>query len=85
MIELKKLLLEAPAEQMDPILKEFITKWDEPIPRSIQVLETLDHCIHDSLGSDFVVFVLQSVYDTRCKDEGVTHEDNEKLAVWRTT
>ena len=82
MESLKEGLLSAPDTQLDANMKPLIQKWDDP-PKAIQVLEVLDHCIHGSLASGFVVTLLQVVYDSTCKSEGVTHEQMERQATWR--
>jgi hypothetical protein len=76
------LLLEAPDEQMDPILKQFISKWDDE-PTSLQILEVIDHAVYSALASDFVVSVLQSLYENALKSEGKTDDDNARFATWR--
>jgi hypothetical protein len=85
MTDLKLLLLEAPESQMDSAIKPLIAKWDEPSATPLQVLEVLDQVIYSSLGSDFVVAVLQSIYAGRLEQEGITHEEVVKLATWRNT
>jgi hypothetical protein len=75
-------LLTAPDTQLDGSMKPLIEKWSNP-PTSLQVLEVLDKCIHGSLGSGFVVQVLQMAYDHCLKTEGKTHEQNVPLATWR--
>lgn len=79
----KALLLEASDTQMDAKMKPLIKQWSDP-PTSLQVLEVLDHCIHESLASGFVVSVFQMMYDDRLKEENKKHEDNVPLATWRT-
>lgn len=82
MIELKHLLLTAPDNQLDKSIFPLIEHWDEQ-PTSIQILEVLDKCIHGSLGSDFIVKVLQIVYEEKLLLENKKHEDNIPLATWR--
>jgi hypothetical protein len=77
-------LLEAPDSQLDAAMKPLIQKWSDP-PTPHQILEVLDHCIHGSLASGFVVTLLQISYDEACKREGLTHEDVTNNAVWRDT
>jgi hypothetical protein len=79
---LAALLLKASDRELDATMKSHIEKWSEP-PTALQVLEVLDHCICGALASGFVVSVLQAVYAGRCKAEGMTHADLEKLATWR--
>lgn len=83
MSELKTILLSAPDSQLDASMFPLISKWDEPEPTSIQVLEVLDHCINGSLASGFIVTFLQTLYDIALKREGKTHQDNVPLAKWR--
>jgi hypothetical protein len=80
--EIVEHLLKAPDHQLDEQMKLLIEKWQEP-PTALQVLEVLDCCIYGSLASGFIVSVLQALYDIRCKKEGTTHEEVQKLAVWR--
>ncbi len=80
---MKNVLLGAPDSQLDAAMKPLITKWDEPSPTSIQVLEVLDHCIHGSLASGFVITVLQNLYQSCLTAEGKTHEQNLSAATWR--
>jgi hypothetical protein len=82
MKEIIEHLLKAPESQLDIQMKPLIEKWNDP-PTALQVLEVLDFCIHGSLASGFVVTVLQTLYDMRCKAEGVTHEQLEPKATWR--
>jgi hypothetical protein len=81
--KIKQHLLEAPDSHLDSSMKPLIQKWDEPA-KSLQILEVLDHCIHGSLASGFVVSILQSFYDQALLDEDVTHESNVEYAKWRT-
>lgn len=78
-----RILLEAPDGHLDASLKPLIEKWSSP-PRAIEVLEVLDKVIHYGAGSGFTVTVLQQFYDGTVSDEGTTHEEVAKLAVWRT-
>ena len=82
MREMIEHLLRAPDHELDAQMKPLIEKWSEP-PTALQVLEVLDYTIHGALASGFVVAVLQALYDIRCKEEGTTHEEVEKLAEWR--
>lgn len=81
--EMIDLLLAAPDSQLDVAMKPLISKWSEP-PTAIQVLEVLDHCIHGSLASGFMVRFLQALYDMACKREQTTHEEVVKGATWRS-
>jgi hypothetical protein len=80
--EMVKHLLDAPDTQLDAAMKPLIEKWADPAT-PLQILEVLDHCIHGSLASGFVVTLLQIMYDTACKREGTTHEEVLKGAAWR--
>lgn len=80
--ESRKHLLESPDSQLDASMKPLVKKWGNP-PGALQILEVLDHCIHGSLASGFVVTLLQVLYDVACKREGVTHEALVPLATWR--
>jgi hypothetical protein len=82
MKEIIEHLLTAPEHQLDSQMKSLIEKWGEP-PTALQVLEVLDYCVHGSLASGFVVAVLNTLYDIRCRKEGTTHAEVEKLAEWR--
>jgi hypothetical protein len=82
MTELKNILLTAPDGHLDKSVFPLIEKWDEP-PKSIQVLEVLDNCIHGSLASGFVVGVLQKLYEEALENDKTTHEKNVPLATWR--
>lgn len=83
MEDFKTLLLQAPDGQLDASLRPLIERWDSP-PKAIQVLEVVDQCIHGSLASGFTVRLLQMLYDAALVNERTTHEEVEKLAVWRT-
>jgi hypothetical protein len=81
--ELKQLLLGAPDSQLDASLFQLIEKWTDPCATSLQVLEVLDQVVFASLGSGFVVMVLQAMYDGLLEQEGTTHEENIARATWR--
>lgn len=80
--DLAVILLDAPEDQLDPSMKKIISGWSNP-PTAIQILEVLDHCVNSSLASGLVITALQTLYNTACVKEGVTHEDMVKLAPWR--
>lgn len=82
---LKQAFLEAPAGELDPILKPIIERWDDPDPTAIQVLEVLDKAVHGSLASGFAVQALAALYDGLLKEEGKTHEEVVALVTWRPT
>ena len=77
-------LLEMPDSQIDASMQKLIRSWAEP-PKAIEVLEVLDKCIYSSLASGLVINVLQMLYDTRCQEEGTTHEECAKKATWRVS
>jgi hypothetical protein len=82
--EMVKHLLDAPDSQLDAAMKPLIEKWADPATPT-QILEVLDHCIHGSLASGFVVSLLQIMYDMSCKYHNTTHEEVVKTATWRDT
>jgi hypothetical protein len=82
--QIKQHMLEAPNDHLDASMKPLIEKWDDQ-PSSIQILEVLDQCIRFSLGSKFVILILQGIYDQALLDENVTHESNIQHAKWRKT
>ena len=82
MANIKALLLEASDSQMDASMFPLIEKWDDE-PTSLQILEVLDHCIHGSLASGFIVHLLQTLYDRALTREGKRHDQNVPLATWR--
>lgn len=82
MSSLKEMLLQAPDGQLDKSMFPLIEKWDEE-PTAIQILEVLDQVIYASLGSGFVVSLLQMLYENALKKEGKTHKDMEALTTWR--
>lgn len=75
-------LLKAPDTQLDQIVKDQIKLWDNP-PKSLQILHTLDDCVHGALCSDFCITVLQILLDVACKEENTTYDEVVKLADWR--
>lgn len=77
-----KHLLDAPDSQLDAAMKPLIEKWGDPAT-PIQILEVLDHCIHGSLASGFVVSLLQIMYDMSCTHYKTSHEEVVKNASWR--
>jgi len=79
---MKDLLLQAPDSQIDISLKNLISKWNEP-PKSIEVLETIDHCVRYSSGSDFVVSVLNIILEQTMKDENTDFATVVGQATWR--
>jgi hypothetical protein len=79
---LKTNLLTAPDEHMDASLFPIIEKWDDE-PTTIQLLEIIDKAIYGSLMSEFLLIALQTLYNSKLKAEGKTHEDLVPLATWR--
>jgi hypothetical protein len=82
MSDLIKGLLQAPATQLDDVVKPKIEKWDDP-PTALQVLEVLDIVVYDALASSFVVKVLEVVLDMAIKRENTTYEAVVAQATWR--
>ena len=82
MKEIRDMLLQAPDSQLDACMKPYIQKWSDE-PTSLQVLEVIDHCVFGGLASGFTMNVLHTIYNTRLKEEGKTHEDNVPYATWR--
>ena len=78
----KALLLKAPDTQLDRSMLPLIEKWDDQ-PKAIQILEVLDHCVHGSLASNFVIFTLEILLDGALAAEGITRELLVSQAVWR--
>ena len=79
---MKEAFLSAPPGQIDTVVRNIITKWDDE-PTSLQVLEAIDCAIHGSSASGFAVGLLQRYYDTLLQKENKKHEDNVPLATWR--
>lgn len=82
MIKLKQLLLLAPKGHIDPIAMKTIKEWDKT-PKAIQILKTLDMCVHSGLASGFVISVLEQMFNKALKKEKTTYEEVVKGAVWR--
>lgn len=82
MTEMKQLLLEAPEGHIDPSVLHLIEKWDEE-PKSIQILETLDMCVHGGLSSGFVIGVLEQLLNVAMEREETTYEAVVARATWR--
>jgi hypothetical protein len=80
--ELKELLLQAPEGHIDPLAIQSIEKWDDE-PKAIQILETLDMCVHGGLSSGFVVSVLEQLLNVAVEREKTDYEELLKDAVWR--
>ncbi len=83
LIEMKKMLLIAPEDQLDKSMFPLIEKWSEPEVKAIQILEVLDHCIHASLASGFTINLLQTMLDLSLLNENKKLDDILPLATWR--
>lgn len=81
--DIREILCAGSDSMLDARMHPLIKRWDDPA-KAIQILEVLDICIHGALASSFVIKALQAMYDTALKNEGMTHEEMAKLAVWRT-
>jgi hypothetical protein len=83
MANIKELLLQSPSNQLDESMFPLIEKWEDNHPTSLQVLEVLDKVIAYSLGSSFVVSLLQILLNVRMKEENTTLDKIVEQAVWR--
>lgn len=83
LLELKKMLLIAPEEQLDKSMRPLIEKWDDKNIKPIQILEVLDHCIYAALASGFTINLLQTMLDMALVNEGQKLEDILSEATWR--
>lgn len=83
MKELKQLLIEAPNDHLDAKMRDLISKWDDPDPKPIQVLEVLDHCVHGGMASEFTLMSLEIIYTRVLEQNNIKHEDVVPLATWR--
>jgi hypothetical protein len=81
--ELKDLLLEAPSGHLDKVALDSIREWDDTDPKAIQILKTLDMCVHSGLSSGFVVGVLEQMLYYYSTKEKITYEELTKQASWR--
>jgi hypothetical protein len=79
---LKDLLLQAPDGHLDKSAIDSIKEWDEE-PKAIQVLKTLDMCVHSGLASGFVISVLEQLLNHACREEKTTYPELIEKAVWR--
>jgi hypothetical protein len=82
MKELKELLLQAPDGHIDKSALSTIQEWDDQ-PKAIQVLKTLDICVHAGLASGFAIHVLETIMNQCLQLEGKTYEQILPEAVWR--
>jgi hypothetical protein len=80
---LKDLLLEAPDGHLDKVAVDSIREWEEPTPKAIQILKTLDMCVHAGLSSGFVIGVLEQILYYFMSKEKKTYEELTKEATWR--
>ncbi len=83
LIQMKKMLLKAPNDQLDKSMFPLIKQWDEPFVKSIQILEVLDQCIYASLASGFTIQLLEAMLETALSNERKTLEEIIPLATWR--
>lgn len=81
-MEIYNLLRTAPAEQISPVAIEWMSDWNEETT-ALEVLKVTDDIVHSSLGSDFVVSVLETILAMKMKKENIEREDLIKLAPWR--
>ena len=81
-LSLKELLLQAPAGHIDKVALDSIREWDAE-PKAIQILKTLDMCVHSGLCTGFVIGVLETMLEVAMKEEGINFDDVVKEAVWR--
>lgn len=80
--ELKQLLLQAPENQIDPYIKNYIRLWPED-PSSIDILYVLDLGIKKSQVSDFVVKILEIMLKESLIKEKITYDELLNKAHWR--
>ena len=79
---LKDILLESPKGLIDKVALDTIHEWDEE-PKAIQILKTLDMCVHSGLANGFVIHVLEQLLAKAAYDEKTTYEELIKEATWR--
>jgi hypothetical protein len=79
---LKNIILESPDGHIDPVALQTIKEWDDE-PTAIQILKTLDMCVHGGLSSGFVIGLLEQLLNQSMKKENVKVEDLIKKATWR--
>ncbi len=79
---LRDLLLQAPDGHLDQSAIDSIKEWDEE-PKAIQILKTLDMCVHSGLASGFVISVLEQLLNHACREENTTYPELIEKAVWR--
>jgi hypothetical protein len=66
----------------DEKAKSLINLWEDE-PKSIQILEVLDKSIYFSWTGSLGIQCLQTAYECALKREGVSHDYNANLALWR--
>lgn len=82
MIELKQILLEAPEGHIGKEVIDMIKTWDDE-PTALQLLETLDACVHGGLTSGFVIHILETLLNQAIEKENTSIFEVMKLATWR--
>jgi hypothetical protein len=82
MVKLKQLLLLAPKGHIDASAQKTIKEWSK-YPKAIQILKTLDTCVHSGLTQGFVINVLEQMFNKALKKEKTTYEAVVKEATWR--
>lgn len=80
--DFKVLFLCAPNEQIDNTLKEKIKEWTK-VPKSIEILKTLDYAVHYSLASKFSLETLEVALKLALDNENKKIEDILPNAWWR--
>ncbi len=76
------LLLNLSDQALDPKAKELIRAW-QPTPLALEILRTLDLCVHGSLCDGFTIKVLEILLNEACDKEGTTYEEVVGKATWR--
>jgi len=79
---LKELLLQAPTGHIDSKALDTIKEWDEE-PKALQILKTLDMCVHSGLSNGFVINVLEQMLQHYAHKENKTYPELIKEATWR--
>lgn len=83
MTPLAPLLLNLSDNTLDPIAKEDIRSWASP-PTALQILHTLDICVHGSLCPAFVIAALNVALIQALDTEGTSLDAITPQATWRT-
>lgn len=76
------MMLEAPAGQIDPYIREMIRRWSEP-ESALDVLQTLDAVVLICPDDSFMVKTLQYMLQTKLKITNQSYDDLIKEAIWR--